>query len=800
MFCIFLNIPYEYQIKKIYPGFLSSFLDRVELLATENSSSYILKKDSYLYFFDDASIATVFFVARFLHVLSSYIEQVSSKIHEYSIIVDFFSDEEGYDVIVDKMLSYQRKNLECNNILISAKASKYIKKYMLLSDSSFPSFNKVDNFSFFTQKNALHNMCFIKDAGIFIRSGQNYLMALYNFFLMYPLKDSDINRFEDADKKTYLETRSSLSFFSKNRFNQNMPKYFIDAFIIYAKLHINMYKSVNKISDLNIYVDALDKGCQSELNKIVKIVGDVKVISLRDESYNIDDLPDDFLSLVYILLFANRFVFFTEFSNLFFDLTKSNAYDEVLDIMYRDRIILEKSAIYSYNESAFKDIERKIRVKKSKLNFYIGRFLWDKYEMAEIIADMGFKAVLDMLRYNYVDSFLIDVFFILDKSYPLKPEEVDSNTFKHIEVLKKYDAVLKLKESGSYIDAITIAKELSTYFHKNHILSGEYKSLSLLAFLYLKNNNINDSLTYYVYALELAKKIKNDVFMCESLYFLSVVYFLQKDFKNAFAMLQELSTTISTSFRQEWKVVCLFMQGRIYVELGEESRAVSFFKLGKDFAHIYFPHLKSMCNLWYGRALLYDGKLDVGYAMLHEDRCKKGSVFLMEACILFSKARENKLFLFSKIKEEYDESKRTGKTHNEEKFLFVEDVMWYKIYKKKSIDRLFASFYNYYMIVFSKEKDKNILLKYLKELSELAIESLYAKDNNASLLLYLCYEAQCKIDNKITGAALGFLSKACRVMQRASSFMYETSMRDKFMKKNLWNAKLFKCALENKLI
>ena len=172
----------------------------------------------------------------------------------------------------------------------------------------------------------------------------------------------------------------------------------------------------------------------------------------------------------------------------------------------------------------------------------------------------------------------------------------------------------------------------------------------------------------------------------------------------------------------------------------------------------------------------------------------------MEACILFSKARENKLFLFSKIKEEYDESKRTGKTHNEEKFLFVEDVMWYKIYKKKSIDRLFASFYNYYMIVFSKEKDKNILLKYLKELSELAIESLYAKDNNASLLLYLCYEAQCKIDNKITGAALGFLSKACRVMQRASSFMYETSMRDKFMKKNLWNAKLFKCALENKLI
>jgi|GEM_PF-1121382 len=797
MFCVFLNIPYEYQIKKIYPGFLNVFFDRVELLAKENASSHIFKKDSYFYFFNDDVVGTVFFMTRFLYALSLYIEQVSSKIHEYRIIIDFFSSEERRGKIVDKMLSYQRESLECNNILVSGKASKYIKKYTILSNTSFPSFSKIDCFSFFTQKNGIHSRSDVKGASIFVRSGQTYLMALYNFFLMHPLSDSDVARFSDVDKKTYFETRSSLSFFSKNRFNQNMPKYFIDAFIIYAKLHINMYKSTNKISDLSIYVDSLDKGCQSELNKIVKIVGDAKPISLKDESYDIDGIPDDFLSLIYILLFANRFIFFTEYSHLFFDLTKTNAYDDVLDIMYKYRIILKKGSLFSYNESVFKMIEKKIRVKKAKLNFYIGRFLWNKYNAHEITSNMGLKIVLDLLKYNYVEIFLMDVFFALNKNYPLKSEVYDNDVFMNIEVLKKYDLILRLKDTGKYVDAITITKELNIYFNKHHIFSGEYKSLSLLAFLYLKNNNIDDSLIYYTYALEVAKKIKNESFICESLYFLSLVYFLQKDFKSSFSNLQELSTTISISFRQEWKVFYLFMQGRIYIELGDVARAASFFKLGKDFSHLYFPHLKSMCNLWYGRALLYDGKLDRGYAVLNEDKCKKGLAFFLEYYLLFSKEKENKLFSINKIKEKYDANSQKTKEH-EKHFLFVEDETWYVVYKKEYVDRLFEGFYNYYMIVFSDEKDK--ILEYLKDLSNLAIESLYAKDNNASLFLYLCYEAQCKIDGKVTGAALGFLSKASRAMQRASSFMYETSMRDKFMKKNLWNARLFKCALENKLI
>ena len=90
--------------------------------------------------------------------------------------------------------------------------------------------------------------------------------------------------------------------------------------------------------------------------------------------------------------------------------------------------------------------------------------------------------------------------------------------------------------------------------------------------------------------------------------------------------------------------------------------------------------------------------------------------------------------------------------------------------------------------------------EHLEKLEEIAMTSLYSKDNNATIYLYLSYMAQCKVDGEVTGKALGVLSKACNIMQKNTSFMYETSMRDRFMKQNLWNAKLFEVASENKLI
>ena len=804
MFVISLSFPYEYQMKKVFPNLVSQFLERVEKLAFEHATSQIIHRDSHFYFFDEEKVSPVFFPMKFLYSLYLLIGQVSDKINEYKIIIEYFLKDGKREEVIENLLKIQNLVFDYNKVIIGSKASRYIKNYVSYSSVNFSSLNLLDKFVFFENTDQkLGDIDFKAEIpAIFLRTAQNYLVSLYNFFSMYPLSEADIGFFSEIEKKTFFETKAVLNFFSKNRFKEKMPKYFVDAFIIYAQLQIKNFKISNSIEKIDIYVDSLDKKLGLELEKLKQILGDVTICESGQTSFELDAIPDDLLEIIYLLLYASKFLLFDEFTSFFFATTKTYFYQEILSIMYKYKIITQKDIIYSYQDVALKAIEKKLKSKRSKISSTIAKFLWSKYENSEIAVDLALKKVFDILKFEYKEIFVEDIFFNEASYYSFilltKPHDCDF--FENIELLKKYKLALELEKKGDDDLALNITKELNVYFHNNAVSSGEYRSLSLLAFLHLRNNNINDALTYYIYAAEMAKKTKNSSFICESLYFLSVVYFLQRDFKNTLSSLQELSSFIAISFSQEWKIFCLFMQGRVYLELGEISKASVFFKLARDFANLYFPHLQNSCNAWYARSCIYEGKIDVGQKILSKETGRLPILFLLESYILFPTILTEKLSkgvvgLYQKYHDII-----TKCEYNMHDFSCVEDICWYKTYKKSCIEVLFDNFFSYYIIMFNHEVAKEEKERYLSKLSNVAMESLYARDTNASLYLYLCYEAQCKMDRDCTGTALGFLSKACKVMQSASSFMYETSIRDKFMKKNVWNAKLFKVASENKLI
>ncbi len=389
-----------------------------------------------------------------------------------------------------------------------------------------------------------------------------------------------------------------------------------------------------------------------------------------------------------------------------------------------------------------------------------------------------------------------------------RAENVNAEMFQNIAALNKYEEVASLHARGEVAAAISLAKELNTYFNKNRILSGEYKTFIFLSFLHLKNNNINDAQTYCVYALEVAKKTKNDRFICEAKYFLSLVYFLRKDFCNALDTLQELSSIVYSTFQQEWKVYYLFLEGRIYLEMGDACRASSAFSCAKDFAHRYFPSLLSACNVWYGRACLYAGNNEEAIKVLKEENNMEASLFLLEAAILFPNLAASLEKEVAKAKREYDSLFEEGAKKSfvgkesivYSAFEYMEDVAWQSLYKTTYAKRLFDCFYSYYKICIEGETSSPEKIAYLASLKETAMQSLYAKDANAYLYLYLCYAAQCAVDGKTSGEALSFLSKACSVLQRVCTLLHAISMRDAFMKENVWNAKLSNAARENKLL
>ena len=112
MFCVCLKFPYKHQIRKINSNIIPIFLKSVEVIATNNGCKKIVRRDSYFYFFEN-SLSSPFFTLRFLYSLSLLLKQVSSKIHESSVIVEYFSNEDAIECL-DKL---QNINLNFNLFL-----------------------------------------------------------------------------------------------------------------------------------------------------------------------------------------------------------------------------------------------------------------------------------------------------------------------------------------------------------------------------------------------------------------------------------------------------------------------------------------------------------------------------------------------------------------------------------------------------------------------------------------------------------------------------------------------------------
>jgi len=821
MFAICLDFPYEHQIKKIYKDVIYKILVKIEMLARENGCIQVLENDARFYFFDDEKIGATFFVARFLYLLSFTLDQVSSKIHEYRVIVEVFSSGKTYEDAVASFVSLKDSTLVYNKVCLASKASRFFKKYLNYSQAKGASVCVVEKFSFFDKMRS--NEAFpltTKTVPIFVRAGQSYIMALSNFMLMSPLQPSDLQHFSVAERKTYNETRCVLKFFAKNRFKERIEKYFVDSFIMHAQLHAKVYKRMRGLSYIDLHVDKQDKSLEAE--KICKIIGGANIAIQKVQNVNIESIPDDLLELMYILLYSVRFIFVDETASFFFEMTGSQAYRHVLSCMYKLGIISKDGMLLSYKETALKQIEKKLKSKKIGLNTYITQFLLNKYKNAELCADINLKLILDALKCEYrrpeekrlEKTLLVDVFFNMVASRLIISQVIlpDDAIFQNIEVLKKYKDVCFLQENGETSSVLADLKELNAYFHQHRLLSGEYKTFVSLAFLYLQNN-IGEAQTYCVYALGIAKKAKNDIFICEATYFLSLVYFLRKDFCNALESLQELSSVISSSFHQEWKVSSLILQGRVYLEIGEAKKASSLFSLAKEMSHRYFPSLLSVCNTWYARALLYAGESEEAIKILKAQRCEASYLFLLESHLLYPALRSLNDLPPSQLKLEYDAIARAGinemsmqessienKQSTYDAFEYMEDMAWKARYKMSYAARFFNSFYSYYQIGMEGTASEAEKLEHLALLKEMAMESLYAKDANASCFLYLCYAAQCAIDGKVSGLALGFLSKACSVLQRVCTQMFDVNMRDTFIKENPWNAKLSCAARENKLL
>lgn len=810
MLCVFLEMPYERQLRRINEAMMEGFINLIQKEGKNNGGEFFTFQSGIGFCFFENSVAYLYSACRFLFNLNKILTETKNIISEARCIVDFFDDELDGTELYNLFQNYKKIIIPENGIFASKHTAEKIKSYMEfdLNNSPLP---VCKNFKFFdsVEGEEPENGC--EADSIILHRNDNYFWAIYNFILAHPLDIKNKNKFSEDDDSSFALTKVAYTYLKKHRFLKQYPQYFIDAFLLNAGLWFKTYINCkHDKKNITVYIDnANDEKNRGEAKKILTACSKIEIKELSSKLPSTYNIPEDLLELAYLILSASKYFFYDEFTEFLLSLNKAPSFfKDVYNWMFKSGLILIRDNIYASVYGIIEIIERKIGKKKKIMQEYISSFLWEKYKKGGLYADGETENIFNSLNFLYKPEFLLTSIFHTFSDSII--EGFDLKKYKNeafFEALKYYQTALIAQKDGGTAKSYALAKTAISLFQEQKFDSGEFRALSLLAFFNLSENKIADALTYFSYAYNNAEQSNDSQFICEALFNISIVYFLQNNIKQAVTFLEKLSDEINESFEQVWKIPCLFMQGRINLQIGEFKQAEDFFNRAADFASLYFERLEPLCRTWACRALMYRGQIKQAQENLlkYTDDTSDAVLFLLESYIFYPAIDNDFDKLGLDTESVYGDYIQTG--FNEFKnlksgFNFAEDLVWYKIYDIPVGKKIFDSFYNYYNYKITslncfEKKDGNA---FLSELEASAIETLYQNDPFSSLYLYLCYDIYSSIYGESSTQTIAYLSKAFKAMQKTVLTIGENDIRDKYMQKNLWNAKLFKAAQDHKFI
>jgi len=809
MFSIFLEIVYERQLRKIDLKAFLSFIGLVKGEALSNGAEFLEIQGGFYFLFKKESIAYAFSTARFLYNLNKILILYKNKISEVRCVIDYTEEKKINDYFLDCVSIYKKKLIPEYGIFATEVASIKLSKYLDFNLSDCSMF-VCSGFKFFKKISIVSNNI-TEEPSIILHRNDSYFWALYNFILANPLDDECLKEMTDEDMSSFLSTNNVYVYLKKYRFSKEMPQYFIDAFLTNAAIYLKNYiKMKNNGKSIKVLIDNMnDKRNLEEAEKIYAVSKYITIQSLGASLPSIYDIPNDLLQLIYIILSSSKYFFYDEINDFLLSLNKSKSFfDDIYFWMFSENILLLKNNIYAVSYGLLEIIERRINLVKNVIDANITEFLWRKYKSGILNVNLEAEKVFDSLNFKCKPDFLLASIFhnYSDSSI----EGLDLKKYKNeifYDALKYYQNSIIANIDDSTSKSYAYIKTAIGFFQENKLESGEYRAFSLLAFFHLTENKISDAITYFSYALDNAEQSHDTSFICDALFNISMVYFLQNNLKQSMIFLDRLASAIDNYFEQDWKIPYLFMTGRIYLQIGEFSKAAESFKSAADFAALYFEKLEPLCKSWYGRSLIYMGQIKNGQEFLikYTDYTDDALLFLLESFLFYPVSSNDfeKMDLdVSSVYSEYNDSRFTEFTNLKSGFRIAEDLIWFNIYNMSIGKKIFDAFYTYYncKINFSQMYDVNVCKSFLSDLETLAVESLHQNDPYSSLYMYLCYDLSVRLYGENSSQTIAYLSKAFKSMQKNVLAIGENDIRDKYMQNNLWNSRLFKVAKSQKLI
>ncbi len=793
MLCVYFEIPYERQLVRIAPLEIQTVLNTITEMAISNGAASFKMPCASVYRFSNNETAPTFSVNLFLRFLSETMRTHKDRIMDYRVIIDCCAETDTDDFVADHFIAYQNSLLPSRSFFASPQAKQLLQSYITFD--YIPQYMLYECAHFIVPKIHPTEKDTEQSYRIYLLDGTYWLQALYHFMLIHPLSRQELaEQLSDEEKKRY--NTHAITYFRKHRFCTSYPHYFIDAFVHCVQLYFRAFTKLHPETEIKLFYSKANK---EATERIIAIIPSVHPILQEAAPFTPGIIPADFMQLAYLTLFAAKFIFTDEISEFFSSLHKSADFvANLYEWLYAAGIIEEKNNIYALNSHAAALLNQKSTRETAEMKHLIAAFLWEKYKTGQLTPDEQLKDIFANLDFQPEEKFFLHYFFHNHNDKELSAADIRPfKSARFFRALDTYQKALNAYRTNYSAESIYAVKTAVSALQQPNFPAGEYHALSRAAFLHLSQNKIEDAVTYFQYALDSANALNDGEFICETLLHLSISHFIQNNFHEAQKALEHLQDAITDYFDQPQYIPCLFMQGRIALELGEYDKAEQLFEEAAHAAQAYFPVWEPLCRIWYARTRAHRGQTDAARQILAEYRGSypDAQIFFIESYLLkpYSPAPQSDAPLPTEPLPSAAAPYQSG-------FILAEENVWNYLYNKPVREVYYTAFNSYYRFRIALMTADDSVQLHLNTLEKIAREALRCRDIAAPLYAYLCYDAFMLKEGADSDAANGYLSRSFKAFQNGMENMTENTIRDKFIFRNVWNAKLYAAAQKNKLI
>lgn len=795
MLCVYFEIPYERQLLRIAPFEIQKLFNAVAESAEANGATSFKISCASIYCFSSSELAPVFSANLFLQNLADLLRVYRRRIVDYRVIIDCCGETDSEDTITDHFAAYRSILVPNRSFFASPEAERLLQSYIRFE---YVSKIKLYYSAEFIVPKTINDESAEKPCSIYLTGTVTWLHALYHFMLLHPVTGQAVAEvLSDSERAQFDKTKHVQYYFSRNRFCSDYPDYFIDAFLLYTQLYFRVFEKSAHITELTVIYTEENAEEANRLLNVLPIRAHTE--RMPEKSMQLDGLSLDFLQLAYLTIYGSSFIFEDELQEFFLSLHKSTSFiTNLYEWMYAAGITAVKDDIYSASKGAVDLLEQKLGAEREKVKPYIADFLWDKYKKGMLCPDENLKDIFYALQFEPQDQFMLHYFFhkYSDKEIP----QIDIGSFKNavfFGALESYQKALKISKQKNINEAVHAVKKAVSSVQKHTFPAGEYRALSCIAFLHLSQNKIEDAVTYFQYALDIAESLNDSRFICEALFNLGISCFLQNNLHAVSGFLDRLLQASEDYFEEPKKIPCLFMQGRVALQLGDYGKAELLFQEAEKAASKHFQEWIPLCRIWYARTLSQKGQTGKAQPVFiaNLDKSPDALLFLIESFLLAPIFRDERsqIQAASEIITAPVEPYQSG-------FALAEDLVWGHLYSRPVMEIFYTAMDSYYRFRLAAELLEDSAQTYLQVLEDTAREALRHSDMYASIYAYLCYDAILRREGSTSDTANGYLSRSFKALQNCMDMMTENTVRDKFIFRNVWNAKLYAAAQKNKLI